>query len=79
MNIEVKICICLTYIGDNGQCPIHGDPNSQARGYVPPRLKKLKQALDYRRATSTMRLDGRDDNTFGQEEAERLAKAVRGG
>ena len=62
--------------GSRGSCPPDNPPgweNSQKKA------KKLKQALDYRRATSTMRLDGRDDNTFSQEEAERLAKAVRGG
>lgn len=73
----IETCICLLYIGDNGPCPVHGDPHNPVRSYIPRRLKQLKQALSYRRATSTMRLDRRDDGLEKLEDAKRLAKAVR--
>ena len=40
---QVVTCICLQYIGDHGPCPVHGDPNSQARGYFPPRIDREQQ------------------------------------
>jgi len=43
----VKTCICLTHIGDNGPCPVHGEPPN-AKGFVPPRMnqEEVKRADD---------------------------------
>jgi hypothetical protein len=29
---SAPLCVCLTYIGDNGDCPVHGSPSKCACG-----------------------------------------------
>lgn len=32
-NVKLEnACICLEYIGDNGPCPVHGDPHGKKAG-----------------------------------------------
>ena len=41
---ENPICVCLEYIGDNGYCPVHGQPISELDGSDTSMMTQLQDA-----------------------------------